>query len=399
MEDNPKFKEGDVVDVEVDEFWRTQLSQHHTATHIVNAAARDILGTHVNQAGAKKTQKNSHLDITHYEQIPPDKLFEIEKRSNEIVKEGIDLNLKFMPRTEAEQQYGMAIYQGGAVPGKKVRIVEVPGVDVEACGGTHLNNTSETGEIMITKSQKIQDGIVRLTFTAGKATQELKDRNRKLLDDLKSILNVESDLIVSRANELLEKWKNVNKALKNGKIKKSDLDLTSSKTFDGDILRELSKLLNVKKDQVPTKIKKFHTEWKQGKEKLKSMQNVLSKEFIETLINESINFKNYKLIIKKFENLDQNDLRNLSIKVVKKENSAITIFLNKTEKGIMITGMLGSQPSDNSDFNIGNFIKDFLAESGGKGGGRKDYGQGLIPKTDIDIQNIINKIESKFLED
>ncbi len=396
LEENPKFKEGDIVDVEVDEYWRTQLSQHHTATHIVNAAAKEILGSHVNQAGAKKTLKNSHLDITHYEQISTDNLLEIENRSNEIVKEGIDLNLRFMPRTEAELQYGMAIYQGGAVPGKKIRIVEVPGVDVEACGGTHLNNTSETSEIMITKSQKIQDGIVRLTFTAGKATQELKERNMKLLDELNSILRVDSDKLVGRANELLEKWKNLNKALKNGKVNSNDLELTSSEVFEGAVLKELSQILNVKKDQLPTKIKKLHSEWEESKEKLKSMQNVLSKEFIETLISESQNFDNYKLIIKAFENLDQADLRNLSIKVVKKENNAITIFLNITDKGIMLTGMLGSQPSDNSEFNIGNFIKDFLAEFGGKGGGRKDYGQGLIPKTDIEIQEIISRIESKL---
>ena len=141
-----------------------------SATHTVNAAARDVLGSHINQAGAKKTQKSSHLDITHFDQIPRDKIKEIEERANEIVEQDVDLYLDFLPRTEAEQKYGMAIYQGGAVPGKKIRIVEVPGIDVEACGGTHLNNTAETGKIKIINSQKIQDGVVRLKFTAGKAT-------------------------------------------------------------------------------------------------------------------------------------------------------------------------------------------------------------------------------------
>jgi len=211
-------------------------------------------------------------------------------------------------------------------------------------------------------------------------------------------MSVDSDKLVGRAKELLEKWKNVNKALKNGKVNRDDLELNSSETFDGDVLRELSQILNIKKDQLPSKVEKFYSEWKQGKEKLSAMQNLLSNEFIEILLNESSKFNDYKLILKSFENLDQNDLRNLSIKVVKKENSAITIFLNNTDKGIMITGMLGSQPSDNSEFNIGNFIKDFLAEFGGKGGGRKDYGQGLIPKSDIEVQDIINRIKSKLFK-
>ena len=152
LDEKPKFKVGDTVKVEVDKYWRTQLSQHHTATHIVNAAAREILGNHINQAGARKTLKNSHLDITHYEQISREKIMEIEKRANEIVDKAIDLN---------------------------------PGIDVEACGGTHLNNTSETGYIHITKSQKIQDGTVRLTFTAGDATDKLKEKHKEILDKLK----------------------------------------------------------------------------------------------------------------------------------------------------------------------------------------------------------------------
>lgn len=74
LDEAPKFKEGDTVKVEVNKNWRTQLAQHHTATHIVNAAAREVLGSHVNQAGAKKTLKSSQLDITHYAQIPREKL-------------------------------------------------------------------------------------------------------------------------------------------------------------------------------------------------------------------------------------------------------------------------------------------------------------------------------------
>ena len=86
LSEKPKFKEGETVKVEVDKNWRTQLSQHHTATHIVNAAARFVLGSHINQAGAKKTMKHSNLDITHYEQISREDLLKIEKRANETIQ-------------------------------------------------------------------------------------------------------------------------------------------------------------------------------------------------------------------------------------------------------------------------------------------------------------------------
>jgi len=397
LEEKPKFKEGDVVDVEVDEFWRTQLSQHHTATHIVNAAAREILGSHINQAGARKTLKNSHLDITHYEQIPPDKLFEIENRANEIVKEGIDLNLRFMARTEAEQQYGMAIYQGGAVPGKSIRVVEVPNIDVEACGGTHLNNTSETGEIKIVKSQKIQDGIVRLIFTAGKATDQVKTEFKQILEDLRSILKVDENLVVGRVIELFEKWKRINKALKIGKVNGEDINLISNEKFDGDILYELSKLLEIKESQIPSKVQKLFDEWNENKLKISHMQELLSENSINELVENAEDLDGYKLIIKQFEALDQKDLRNFSIKVVKHSDDLITIFLNKTAKSILLTGMLATKPTNDSDLHIGNTIKQVVEQFGGKGGGRKDNGQGSIPNPEEKINEIIDLIKKKLL--
>ncbi|MFW9989024.1 MAG: alanine--tRNA ligase [Candidatus Odinarchaeota archaeon] len=396
LDKKPTFKEGDVVKVEVDKEWRTQLSQHHTATHIVNAAAREVLGNHINQAGAKKTLKNSHLDITHYEQIPRDKLLDIEKKANEIVEKSIDIHLEFMPRSEAEQKYGMTIYQGGAVPGKYVRIVEVPGIDVEACGGTHLNNTSETGYIHITKSQKIQDGIVRLTFVAGKATTKLKEKYKKTIEEIKKTLNVERKQIVGRVEELFEKWKNINKALKTGNIDKEDLHLTSTEIFEGDVLSEISQFLSIKKDDIPNSILKFYLEWSEGVKKIKQLKNLLSNEYIEDLIESAQKFEEYKFIIEIFEGLNQDDLKNFSIRVMKTSDNLITIFLNHTENGIMLLGMEGELPLQKSELNIGDFIKECVQKFGGKGGGRKEFGQGFISNKDVTIDEVKKYIIAKF---
>ncbi|TFF89273.1 MAG: hypothetical protein EU548_07750, partial [Promethearchaeota archaeon] len=358
----------------------------------------DVLGSHVNQAGAKKTLKSSHLDITHFEQIPRDKLKEIERRANEIVKQGIDLYLDFIPRTEAEKKYGMAIYQGGAVPGKNIRIVEVPSVDVEACGGTHLNNTAETGKIKIIKSQKIQDGVVRLKFTAGKATERIKEKDKENLNELVALMNISSDKIVGRVKELLKKWKNVNKSLATGNFNESDLKLTSNEIFKGDILTEISYFLNIKKDQVPSKIEKLYLEWNEAKIKIKKIQRLFSNENINNLIKDAYEFNKFRLIIESFENLEQNDLKNFGVKILKDKNDLILIFLNKTQNGISIMGMVGERPSEKLEFNMGNFISKCVSQFGGKGGGRKDFGQGFISRNDLKINDIVNYIEKQLFK-
>ncbi|MFO8020000.1 MAG: alanine--tRNA ligase [Promethearchaeia archaeon] len=396
MSEDPQFQEGDEVKVQVDRDWRFQLSQHHTATHIVNAAARKVLGSHINQAGAKKSYKSSHLDITHYEQLSKDQLDRIEREANAIVNKEIDINLDFIPRSEAEKRYGMRIYQGGAVPGKKIRIVEIPGIEVEACGGTHLNNTGEAKEIKMLKSQKIQDGIVRLKFVAGRATERIEEKHQQIIEDLKGLLNVEEDKLVPRIKELFEKWKNVNKALKSGEVNKEDLRLSSSVTFEGEILEEISDFLNLKKERIPKKVQKLYDEWTYGKEKLDKMQNLLSESHLEQLIEEAFPYKDFKFVLEDFECLDQEDLKNLNINVLEQSDKLITLLLNKLKNGIMVMGMVAEKPLENSDFHMGTFVKDLVTRFDGKGGGNKDYGQGFINNRDIKINVIKSFVKEKL---
>ncbi|MBD3194173.1 MAG: alanine--tRNA ligase, partial [Candidatus Lokiarchaeota archaeon] len=396
LEKDPKFQEGDEVSVKVDEDWRRQLSQHHTATHIVNAAAQEILGNHVNQAGAKKTLETSHLDITHYEQLSNDQLNKIEQRANDIVNAAIDLNLKFMSRSDAEQGYGMDIYQGGAVPGSKIRIVEVPGVDVEACGGTHLNNTAETGQINIIKSQKIQDGVVRLVYTAGDASKRLLKKNRRIISELESFLGVKKEKILARVRELFEKWKNINKALSTGRVDEQDLELSSSEEFNGDLLTELSEFLNLPKDNILSKVNQFYEEWEEGKQKLDKMKKLLNDNYIEKLITNSIEYKGCKIVIEDFESLSQEDLKNLNQSILKEEKKAITILLNKNENGYIVMGMLGPKSAEIIELHLGNSIREIISHFGGKGGGSSSFFQGFIGNKDLDSEEIKSYIREEI---
>ena len=263
------FKEGDSVEGKIDSVRRKQLAQHHTATHIINAAAQEVLGAHINQAGAKKTIKKAHLDVTHYQSISADEVKKIETKANQIVGKKIKINSIFLPRTEAEEKYSMRIYQGGAVPGKKLRIVDIEGIDVEACGGTHLNNTSEAEAIKIIKTSKIQDGIVRIEFVAGDAAKHFEGKSSDLVDEIAKLLGVSAEQVPARAEELFSKWKTARKATKKGKkLEAKELELSSSESFDGDVLEKTAEVLRTQPEHLQKTISRFLKELDEFKAKL-----------------------------------------------------------------------------------------------------------------------------------
>ncbi len=270
LDKKPEFKENDEVECGIDLHRRQQLAKHHTATHIVNAAARKVLGSHVNQAGAKKDIDKATIDLTHYQSITDEEIEKIEKEANRLVRESLEVQSKFLPRTEAEQTYGMAIYQGGAVPGKLLRIVNIEGTDVEACGGTHLKNTSEAGEIKILKSAKISDGIVRLYFTAGEAAQKEKKEEKQILEEASKLLNVRIGQLPLRVEELFNKWKLARKAVeKNKQISLKELELKSTEEFEGNILDKICEILRTQPEHVNKTIKRFLNELEEFKGKIK----------------------------------------------------------------------------------------------------------------------------------
>ena len=265
-----QFPEGEEVECEIDLARRLQLAKHHTSTHIVNAAARKILGNHINQAGAKKDVAYATIDLTHYQSITDEELEKIEKEANKLVKESLAVHSSFLPRTEAEQTYGMSIYQGGAVPGKLLRIVNIDGIDVEACGGTHLKNTSEAGEIKILKTAKISDGIVRLYFTAGEAAQKEGKREREILNEASRLLGIKTQQLPASVNELFEKWKLARKAAeKKKKIDIKELELTAKEEFKGNVLDKVSEILKTQPEHVVKTIRRFLVELEDFKRKLK----------------------------------------------------------------------------------------------------------------------------------
>jgi len=191
----------------IDQARRDQLRNNHTATHIVYASCRQVLGPHVWQNGAKKTLEGAHLDITHFQSLTPEEVLEIQGHANRIVQRCRQITKGFMPKDEAERKYGFHLYQGGVVPGNELRVVDIAGIDTEACCGTHADNTAEVGNIKILKTQRISDGIVRLYFVAGEKAIAQSNQEAEILFHLSSSWGVSQQEIPATAERFFAGYK------------------------------------------------------------------------------------------------------------------------------------------------------------------------------------------------
>ncbi len=170
-------KEGETVSCKVDETRRSNITKNHTSTHIINASSRKVLGSWIWQHSAFKEDDHARLDITHHSSLSDDEVKQIEDAANQMIKENYPVKIEYFDRGTAEQKYGFRIYQGGVVPVKSVRIVSIEDKDIEACGGTHVKTTGDIELIKITKTKRIQDGVVRVEFVSGpNAFQYVKDQ-------------------------------------------------------------------------------------------------------------------------------------------------------------------------------------------------------------------------------
>ncbi|MFA5381756.1 MAG: alanine--tRNA ligase [Candidatus Micrarchaeia archaeon] len=215
VENIKNFKKGQTVILKINMDRRRQISMHHTGAHLLNAAARKILGRHVWQAGSYKDEYKGQLDLTHYKKITQEELNQIEKQVNKYIRENLDIKTVELDRDKAEEKYGMRIYQGGAVPGNKLRIVSIGDIDHEACGGTHttFKKTGELGIFKIIKREGIKDGIERISFKCGDSAIEYIQNKEEIIRKTANIISIPEEKLYEGVEKIFEDWKQRGKIL------------------------------------------------------------------------------------------------------------------------------------------------------------------------------------------
>jgi len=180
--------EGQAVKCKINSNRRRILALHHTATHIVNGAAKKVLGNWVWQHSAFKGVDKARLDITHFAHLTDEEITKIETQANNVILSNIPVIKENLSRSRAEKKFGFKLYQGGVVPNRDLKIINISGWDVEACGGLHATRTGDLGIIKILKSERVQDGVERIEFVTGepalKYIQMQEDRLKKISAEL-----------------------------------------------------------------------------------------------------------------------------------------------------------------------------------------------------------------------
>lgn len=315
---------GAEVECVVDGDRRWSLKRAHTATHIVNWAARQVLGKHVWQHGAQKGEFESRLDITHYANLNDEEVARIENLANELVMRDVPVKVEFLDRTAAERKYGFRIYQGGVVPSKEIRIVSVGDYEVEACGGLHLDSTGQAGVIKITGVDKIQDGVVRLIFKVGLPAVEHIHDIEATLRRASEVVNSDWRSLPSKLEEIVKKMEVLNSSLE--LYKEADLrSLTANFLVS---LREINDL----------------------------------KTFVHVDARRELL-----------------DLIKAGQEVLEREPKAVLVLFStvggKTEYAVM-----AGKKAVNAGFDSGSFVKTLASSLKGGGGGRPNFGRGGVER-------------------
>ena len=315
-DDNPG--KGEFVRGQLDVERRWRLMRHHTATHVIGDAARQVLGDHVRQAGAQKGTDSARLDVSHYERISREEAKRIEAVANDVVRRNLPVKQHWPDRHEAEEQHGFDLYQGGIPPGQNIRTITV-GDDVQACGGTHVSRTGDIGAIKIQSTEPVQDGVERITFAAGDAAIE-----------------------TTQATE--------------------------------DALYSAADVLDVNPEDVPETAERFFTEWKERGKTIDRLKNELA-EARAAADEETVDVDGTPAVVRRLDG-DADELRATANALVEAGKAAV-LGSGAGESAQFVVGV-----PDDAGINAGEVVGRLAAKVGGGGGGPPDFAQGGGPDVD-----------------
>ena len=366
---------GEKVHGEIDWNHRYTLMKHHTGTHLVNGALRKILGEHIWQAGSQLELNNARFDFSHYKPISESEKKQIETLINDFIEKSIPVEKKKMDRNSAERTFGFRLYQGGVPPGNSILVLNIPGIDVEACGGTHLNNTSEAEKIRIIKTERIQDGVNRIVFAAGKMADVHIEEEIKLYDKIVNVLKNYYDI---------SEHKNISKQLEETSkvftVPLSQIEKTIKRFLDETKLKEKKKVKNLSEAS-----QDLFNRWKKTRKDKKKV----SSDEIEDLISKAETVPGTK--IKVVYGVSSTEGTTLAGSITKEDNFVAHIYDGKK---------LVSIASDNVDIDLRLIAPEIGKILGGSGGGKPKMTQCGGPNKDKieEALELAKKLTIKKLE-
>ena len=322
-------KVGDHLTAKVDKEYRMAVCRNHTATHLLQAALREVLGDHVHQAGSYQDGEITHFDFTHFSAVTADELARVEKIVNDRIFDAMDVTVKEMPIDEAKKLGAMALF--GEKYGKVVRVVDIEGWSTEFCGGTHVKNTAQIGGFKIVSESSVAAGIRRIEAVTG--------RN-----------------LLIRANLQEAMLHNVANTLKANNV-----------------------------TALPVRAEAVMAENKAMSKELEELKAKIAASKVDSLFNNAEDADGVKIASAYFTGTTGDTLRGMCDSIRDKAvNPVVAVLVGKAEDKITMAVTVNKLAQEKG-LKAGVLVKELAAIAGGKGGGKPDFAMaGLKDETKID---------------
>lgn len=329
-----KLVEGATYELHVDEKMRNRILKNHTATHLLHRALKDILGDHANQAGSLVAPGHLRFDFTHFGQVTPEELIQMEAIVNEKIWEAIPVETVETDIDTAKNMGAMALF--GEKYGKEVRVVNIGGYSIELCGGTHVTNTEDIGIFKIVSESGIGAGVRRIEAVTSKEAYELMNEEEKQLKMIASIVkSPQLKEVVSKTEQLQQQLRDLQKENEQlaGKLANQQA---------GDIFKDIKEINGT------------------------------------TYIAAQVNVK------------DMNQLRQLADQWKQKELSDVLVLATAQDEKVSLLAAM-SKAANEKGLKAGDLIKTIAPKVGGGGGGRPDMAQ-AGGKNPAGISDALNEV-------
>ena len=322
-------KVGDHLNAQVDKEYRMAIARNHTATHLLQAALREVLGDHVHQAGSYQDAEITHFDFTHFSAVTPEELARVQKIVNDKIYESMNVTVREMPIEEAKKLGAMALF--GEKYGKVVRVVDIEGWSTEFCGGTHVKNTAQIGGFKIVSEASVAAGIRRIEAVTGR--------------NLLIRANLQEAMLHTVANTL--KANNVT--------------------------------------ALPVRAEAVMAENKALAKELEEIKAQVAASKVTSLFDNAEEISGVKIASAYFTGTTGDTLRGMCDTIRDKAvKPAVAVLVGKAEDKITMAVTVTKQAQEKG-LKAGALVKEIAAIAGGKGGGKPDFAMaGLKDETKID---------------